>query len=249
LKSGKGWNARKVVDAGYEAMIRAIRADKTPNLLVLQYTQRWKIQNLLLVPKFFLSESVIEKRRPLADYARRAGWVGCNILLSQIPLDGRITLVSSGRAAPRETVRTTFARVRRLANVQPGVRGWTLDVLRIVRKIGKGEFTLDEVYKFESELWDLHPLNRNVKPKIRQQLQVLRDSGFISFSAPGVLGAELNSVGRIKSMKTFRVRLETLVEAKNEQAALTHVFRKLPPDLFVDTEVEELGVLTPPEER
>ena len=30
LKSLRNWNPRKVVDAGYEAMLRAIRADKTP---------------------------------------------------------------------------------------------------------------------------------------------------------------------------------------------------------------------------
>ena len=40
-KALKNWNPRKVVDAGYAAMIRAIRADKTPNLLVLQYSTEW----------------------------------------------------------------------------------------------------------------------------------------------------------------------------------------------------------------
>jgi type II restriction enzyme len=43
------------------------------------------------------------------------------------------------------------------------------------------EFTLDEVYAFERHLGDLYPGNQNVKPKIRQQLQFLRDRGFIEF--------------------------------------------------------------------
>ena len=34
LKSFKTWNQRKIPDAGYESMLRAIRADRVPNLLV-----------------------------------------------------------------------------------------------------------------------------------------------------------------------------------------------------------------------
>ncbi len=41
-------------------------------------------------------------------------------------------------------------------------------------------------------------------------------------------------------MKKFIVRLETVVEANSDQAALTHVFLRLAPDLFVNTDVEEL---------
>src|ERR1700730_17107082 len=84
LKSLRNWNPRKVVDAGYDAMIRAIRADRVPNLLVLQYSSVWIIRNLMLIPSVFFSESAIEKRKPLAVGAQRAGWIGCNILLSRI---------------------------------------------------------------------------------------------------------------------------------------------------------------------
>jgi type II restriction enzyme len=60
-----------------------------------------------------------------------------------------------------------------------------LDVLNAVRRLMKAEFALDDVYAFESELQAAHPKNRNVKPKIRQQLQVLRDLGFIQFTGQG----------------------------------------------------------------
>jgi len=63
LKSLRNWNPRKVVDAGYDAMIRAIRADRVPNLLVLQYSSGWIIRNLMLIPRVFFSESAIEKRK------------------------------------------------------------------------------------------------------------------------------------------------------------------------------------------
>lgn len=185
LKSLKNWNPRKVVDAGYDAMIRAIRADRVPNLLVLQYSSGWIIRNLMLIPRVFFSESAIEKRKPLGAAARRAGWIGCNILLSQIAPDGKIAMICEGSPVSEEKVRNEFSRIKKLAEVPPSVRGWTLDVFRAVRRLGKSHFSLGDVYDFESDLQIAHPLNRNVRPKIRQQLQVLRDLGLIEFAMRG----------------------------------------------------------------
>lgn len=185
LKGLRNWNPRKVVDAGYEAMLRAIRADNTPNLLLLQYSSTWLVKNLLLIPRMFFSESIIEKRNPLGPNARRAGWVGCNILLGEIPPDGRIRMISDGVPVRKEEVREGFSRVKRLAELPPSFRGWTLDVLRTIRRLDRRGFSLQEVYEFESELKALHPRNENVRPKIRQQLQVLRDLGIIKFSGKG----------------------------------------------------------------
>jgi len=41
-------------------------------------------------------------------------------------------------------------------------------------------FTNADVYAHEREFAKLHPDNRHIKEKIRQQLQVLRDLGFLS---------------------------------------------------------------------
>jgi type II restriction enzyme len=185
LKSLKAWNPKRIPDAGYQAMLRAIKADRTPNLFVLQYSSNWVVQNLVLIPRVFFTESVIEKRRALGLQAQRAGWVGCNILLSQIPSDGKVAVVADGRAVPERRVREEFSRVRRPSELPPSLRGWTVDVLNAIRRLGKGKFTLQELYALESELKALHPRNQNVRPKMRQQLQVLRDLGLIEFSAPG----------------------------------------------------------------
>ena len=185
LKSLKNWNQKKIVDAGYAAMLRAIRADRTPNLLVLQYSADWIVHNLLLIPRVFFTESIVEKRSPLNPTARRAGWVGCNILLSQIPDDGRINVVSAGLPIPEQQVRAEFSRIRRLAELSPSLRGWTLDVLKIIRKLGKSQFSLQELYHFEAELKASHPQNENIRAKIRQQLQVLRDLRLIDFTSAG----------------------------------------------------------------
>jgi type II restriction enzyme len=185
LKSSRVWNPKKVVDAGYDAMIRAIRSDQAPHLLLLQYTSTWYIQNVMLIPRMFFSESVIEKRKPLNPTARRAGWVGCNILLSGVPEDGKIAIVSAGIPEPKQQVRREFERVKGLAELPPSLRGWTVDVLTAVRGLGKSQFSLQEVYQLEPELRAAHPNNRNVRPKIRQQLQVLRDLNLLDFTDRG----------------------------------------------------------------
>jgi len=58
-------------------------------------------------------------------------------------------------------------------------------VLNVVRGLNKTEFTLQGVYAFAAQLEKLHPDNRHVRDKIRQQLQVLRDLGFVEFLGRG----------------------------------------------------------------
>ena len=60
-----------------------------------------------------------------------------------------------------------------------------MDVLNCVNKITSQLFTLEEMYRFENVLHIKHPQNNNIKPKIRQQLQFLRDKGFIEFLGNG----------------------------------------------------------------
>jgi type II restriction enzyme len=45
--------------------------------------------------------------------------------------------------------------------------------------------TLQDVYAFTAQLQTLHPDNRHVPDKIRQQLQVLRDLGLVEFLGGG----------------------------------------------------------------
>jgi type II restriction enzyme len=45
--------------------------------------------------------------------------------------------------------------------------------------------TLKEVYAFTSYLKTKHPNNNFIEDKIRQQLQVLRDKGFLEFKGNG----------------------------------------------------------------
>jgi type II restriction enzyme len=185
LKAGRQWNERRIPDAGYSAMVAAIQSDRVPNLLVLQYSSQWRVENLMLVPSFVFNSSAIQRRKPLAATARRAGWIGCNILLSALPDLAKLRVVAGGVVVDPQSVRRDYQRIRPLAHLAPKVRGWTLDVLRILQSLNTKEFELADVYGHERQLQTLHPDNRNVRPKIRQQLQVLRDLGMVVFRGKG----------------------------------------------------------------
>src|SRR6185437_6497716 len=176
----------RIADAAYSAMVRAIRENCTPNLFLLHYEPvSWHVLELILIPSFGFPLSAIEKRPPLGPSARRAGWVGCNILLDAIPPDARIGIIVRGKAVPPEVVRQRYARARPLAQLQPMQRGWTLDVLNVVRSLNRTRFSLRDVYASEEHLSELHPANRHVRDKIRQQLQVLREMGLLDFAGSG----------------------------------------------------------------
>ena len=64
-------------------------------------------------------------------------------------------------------------------------RGWLIEVMKAVDAIGRTEFDLSDVYAFEHQLSAIYPGNNNVRPKIRQQLQVLRDNGYLEFLGGG----------------------------------------------------------------
>lgn len=186
LKSQAAKFSTRIVDAGYAAMRRAIVENRTPNLVAIHYDRdTWRIMNALLVPRFVFSMSAIEKRNPLAPTARRAGWVGCNILLSKIPADAQICIVQDGVAVDMQSVRRKYSLLKPLESLSVEARGWTLDVLRIVRSLGAEHFSIGDVYKEEAQLKQLHPSNSHIKAKIRQQLQRLRDFGFLEFMGGG----------------------------------------------------------------
>jgi len=186
LKSKKSKFGKKITDGAYATMMERLRSDSVPSLMLLRYDKTaFGVMDLSVVPKQFFVTDLIEKRKPLAATARRAGWVGCNILIDRIPQAGRIDLITNRIPQPKDIVvekwqKTSFLRDQTLAR-----KGWVFDVLNCVESIGQVEFALDDVYKFENYLGELHPDNNNVKPKIRQQLQVLRDAGILEFLGRG----------------------------------------------------------------
>ena len=186
LKSQSRPFGSRIVDAAYSEMKRAILSDRTPNLYVLHYDlTEWAVRTVILIPHFAFALSAIECRPPLGPDARRAGWIGCNILLNKIPQDARIPIIESGKALPASEVRQAYKRLRPLENLKVETRGWTLDVLNVVRSLNKKDFSLSDVYAHSDELAKLHPKNAHIPDKIRQQLQVLRDLNLLEFHGAG----------------------------------------------------------------
>ena len=75
LKSQSCAFSRRIVVSAYRSTVRAIMEDRTPNLYALHYgLSEWAVANVILIPRFAFPLSAIEKRKPLAQTARRAGW-------------------------------------------------------------------------------------------------------------------------------------------------------------------------------
>ena len=64
-------------------------------------------------------------------------------------------------------------------------KGWLFDISLCIDQLKRKEFSLDEIYNFEEHLKSKHPLNNNVRAKIRQQLQILRDREILDFLGNG----------------------------------------------------------------
>lgn len=185
LKSKSGKLSATITDGAYSTMIERINSKHNPNFLFLTYSGKWTINDFLIIPKHFFTPEIIVKRPPLAATARRAGWVGCNIDVSKIADAGKIFLVKNSHIINQEIVRETYRKTLFLRTKGQAAKGWLLDIMSCIDQIKMDVFTLGEVYKFEDWLKQKHPSNKFIKDKIRQQLQVLRDKGFIEFTNCG----------------------------------------------------------------
>lgn len=186
LKSRNGKFGNVVTNGAYSKKIERITSDTSPHLLLLEYNKKLMVATgFSAIPGFFLTPSIIQKRKPLAPTARRAGWVGSNILLHSVPKMGRVAMIESGRAMDKDRVLEEWRLAAKLRNETVQARGWLIDVLNFVEQIPSAEFTLADAYSFEKQLQRLYPDNKNVKPKIRQQMQVMRAMGLLDFLGKG----------------------------------------------------------------
>lgn len=184
LKSKKAKLSQIINDGAYETMLARINSDDNPSFFFLTYSPEFTVNNFLIIPKQFFKPEIIIKRKPLAATAKRAGWVGCNIDLRQVPESGKVFLVKDKTVIARDTVTQQFQKTLFLRQQSLDSRGWTLDVWQCIDRLDD-KFNLKQVYAFADELQGKHPGNNHVKDKIRQQLQVLRDKGIIEFLGRG----------------------------------------------------------------
>jgi type II restriction enzyme len=187
LKSKKDKIGNKIVDGAYSTMIERLQSDSNPNFFFLNYDRNsFNVINFMVIPKHFFIPEIIEKRKPLSINARRAGWVGCNILLDTIPASGKIFYIRNGKEESKTKIldnwnKTSF--LKESINVKS--KGWLLDIIKCIDKLNKNNFSLSDIYQFEKYLKLKHPENNNIQAKIRQQLQILRDKDYLKFESRG----------------------------------------------------------------
>lgn len=185
LKSKQGKIGNKINDGAYSTMIERINSSSNPDLFIMSYSKDYQVTDLLLIPKFFFVESIIEKRKPLALTARRAGWIGCNIVFGDVPTQGKIRIIENQKVHTANEIVENYAQIRKLQTNNLDSRGWLMDVLNCVNSIKSVDFSLQDIYLYTELLQEKHINNHNVEAKIRQQLQILRDKGFIEFTTRG----------------------------------------------------------------
>lgn len=187
LKSKNGKIGNKVSAGTYSQMIKRISSPEKPNFFFMGYLDSLSVNDFFVVPKHFFVSEMIEERKPLAETARRAGWIGSNILFSKIPKAGQIFYVEDGKEIAKEDVLEKWQKTVFLKKIKKAdAKGWILDIMNCIDALNKKEFTLADMYAFENDLKVIHPENKNIKPKIRQQLQFLRDKGYLEFVGEGV---------------------------------------------------------------
>lgn len=186
LKASSTNFGTKVRDGAYSTFYDAVVSGNAPNFLLMRYDKSSdQVRDLLGVHRRFISPFSVLRRRPLRPTARRAGWVGCNVDLSCIPAGAIIPIVRTGVPVEPKLVRSRWQRFAAL-DQEDRHSGWLRDILSCVRRIEGEKFNLQDIYSFERDLSTVHPGNRNVLPKIRQQLQVLVREGILERIAPGV---------------------------------------------------------------
>lgn len=176
---------KSLIDGAYTSLIGRIMNGSAPTLLLMERTSSWAVHSLTAIHSVFLTPSVVEMRKPLGPSAVRSGWIGCNIRLDRIGPDGEIKIIEHGRVLDRESVRRHFRRFNQLSAITPTERGWTTLTLSMIRALSKKRFVLSDLYEEERNFQACYPRNKNIRAKIRQQLQVLRDLGLIEFEARG----------------------------------------------------------------
>ena len=185
VKSRKGVFGSIIPNGAYDSMLASIRSAQRPNLVLMSYTPDYQVKELTAIPSRFLVEQIVLPRKPLGAHCRRAGWRGCNLNIGMLPPEGRIPYVRGFRQLPFNEINRAWTASDFLDDVRAISRGWLALTMGLVHKLGRSQFSLEELYKLESVAAQIFPKNANVRAKLQQQLQRLRDLGWLEFEGKG----------------------------------------------------------------
>lgn len=185
LKSSSKKFGKQLIGSDYYTFSTKLKNNEQPNLFLLNYNLDDNVvNNLVFIPKVFITFNNVIKRPPLKSNAKRAGWTGYNLRLDLIPEEGKIVIIAD------KDIKSTKKIISKVQNINNSYNGyktqseWNIAMLKLIKKMDT-EFTLSDMYKYENRLSNKFPNNNNIKDKIRQQLQILRDNGIIYFIDKG----------------------------------------------------------------
>ena len=126
----------------------------------------------------------MERRKPLSEHAHHANGEECDTLMDKMSKREGIK-VSDGEISYLTSLIEDAQKSKDLKPDDSTSRSWLMDVLQCVSMIPQNEFSLQDIYAFESDLQNKYQNNHHIKAKMRQQLQILRDKGLITFLGNG----------------------------------------------------------------
>lgn len=186
LKSKQGKSLGKTVaDGKYQTMIERISNNSNPNFYFLNYDkENFDVINFCAVPNYFFTPNIIIPRKK--GIPNRPDYIMCNIDISGIPNSGKIFYVKDREIISKTKVlddwnKTLF--LKESNNIQ--AKGWLLDTMLCIEQLNKKSFSRQELLNFIPYLQTKYPNNLNIGQKISQQLQILRDKGFLKFTNRG----------------------------------------------------------------
>ncbi|MDZ4722359.1 MAG: DpnI domain-containing protein [candidate division Zixibacteria bacterium] len=187
LKSSSNAFGAKVLDGAYSSMIASLNSDKSSSLLLLRYDRtNHSVRDFLVIPRHFFVPSMIQKRNPLSPSAKRYPYVGCSILIGSVPEAAKVYFLKEGVVIPKKQVMSEWTRGEFLRGEKKFEnKSWLVDTMKCIDMLKHSEFSLSDIYEFEGFLTERHPNNRFIKDKLRQQLQILRDNGYLQFLGNG----------------------------------------------------------------
>lgn len=175
----------KILGGEYATELASINSGRHPSIILLHYdNNRMIVLDIQIIHRLFITTSCVIPRKPLSSTARRKNWQGFMLDLSQIPSNAQISIVNDSLPRQQSEISQLWKKMQTVNQIRPEFRGWLADIMLVVEKMNS-EFSLEEMYKFEDLLKAKHPANQNIQPKIRQQLQILRNLNFLVFLGRG----------------------------------------------------------------
>jgi hypothetical protein len=103
LKAKDGRFGLRITGAAYEPTIDYIRRGKMPEHIFVEFDKRFNTVVFVdAIPGRLITADRIIPRKPLAATARRAGWQGCNIVISGLPSVRMVAPAGIERSKVRE---------------------------------------------------------------------------------------------------------------------------------------------------